>query len=112
MTTWHTWTSEAGRKSINRNWGASFADRENRGAGGWESQQAAQYSREEDVHDYLAAGRGRKRFVATPKIRGSVTPDSCRIFGTLEGNKVQGDFHITARGHGYVFPHDSRSAVR
>ncbi|KAL2157698.1 hypothetical protein VTH06DRAFT_5181 [Thermothelomyces fergusii] len=27
--------------------------------------------------------------------------DSCRIFGSLELNKVQGDFHITARGHGY-----------
>lgn len=27
--------------------------------------------------------------------------ESCRIFGSMEVNKVQGDFHITARGHGY-----------
>jgi hypothetical protein len=32
--------------------------------------------------------------------RGDV-PNACRIYGSLEGNKVQGDFHITARGHGY-----------
>ncbi|TXC85859.1 hypothetical protein FS847_35425, partial [Streptomyces sp. ISID311] len=28
--------------------------------------------------------------------------DSCRVYGSLELNKVQGDFHITARGHGYM----------
>ncbi len=28
--------------------------------------------------------------------------DSCRIYGSLDLNKVQGDFHITARGHGYM----------
>ena len=47
-------------------------------------------------------GRGGKRkFPKTPKLRGAVR-DSCRVFGSLEGNKVQGDFHITARGHGYM----------
>lgn len=64
---------------------------------------------EEDVHDYLGAAKAKTRFPKTPKLRG--TPDSCRIYGTLEGNKVQGDFHITARGHGYMafgdhLPHD------
>lgn len=52
-----------------------------------------------DVHDPLSAARKRKKFPKTPRLKG--TPDSCRIFGSLDGNKVQGDFHITARGHGY-----------
>jgi len=26
---------------------------------------------------------------------------SCRIYGSMGVNKVQGDFHITAKGHGY-----------
>ena len=59
----------------------------------------------EDVHDYLAAARrSRKRqlFVKTPKLRRGVSADACRVYGSLEGNKVQGDFHITARGHGYA----------
>lgn len=58
----------------------------------------------EDVHDYLAAARkSRKRqFVRTPKLRKGMTADACRIYGSLESNKVQGDFHITARGHGYA----------
>jgi hypothetical protein len=52
-----------------------------------------------DVHEQL--GKAQKRnFPKTPKIRGAT--DSCRIYGSLDGNKVQGDFHITARGHGYM----------
>lgn len=74
---------------------------ESRGVGqGWQAEQAAQYAGDEDVHDYLAAARGRRRFAATPKLRGAA-PDACRVYGNIEGNKVQGDFHITARGHGY-----------
>lgn len=58
---------------------------------------------EEHVHDIVAAAGGRRRakFAKTPRWRNRVTPDSCRIFGSLDVNKVQGDFHITARGHGY-----------
>ncbi|OCK77187.1 DUF1692-domain-containing protein [Lepidopterella palustris CBS 459.81] len=59
---------------------------------GWEE--------EEDVHDYLSAARRKRKFRKTPRVRGP--PDACRVFGSLEGNKVQGDFHITARGHGYM----------
>lgn len=56
---------------------------------------------EEHVHDIIAAaGRGKKKWSKTPKIKGRAA-DSCRIFGNLDVNKVQGDFHITARGHGY-----------
>ncbi|KAL6708612.1 hypothetical protein ACN47E_002593 [Coniothyrium glycines] len=51
-----------------------------------------------DVHEQLGKAR-RKKFSKTPRFRGP--SDSCRIFGSLDGNKVQGDFHITARGHGY-----------
>jgi endoplasmic reticulum-Golgi intermediate compartment protein 2 len=56
---------------------------------------------DEDVHDYLgAARRGKKKFDKTPRLRGEA--DACRIYGSMEENKVQGDFHITARGHGYL----------
>jgi hypothetical protein len=56
---------------------------------------------EEHVHDIIAAaGPGRKHmFAKTPRLKGLI--DSCRVFGSLDVNKVQGDFHITARGHGY-----------
>lgn len=67
---------------------------------------------EEDVHDYLSAMRGRKKFPKTPRVRGQA--DACRIYGSMDSNKVQGDFHITARGHGYMefgehLAHDSES---
>ena len=55
---------------------------------------------EEHVHDIVAAGLKKARWHKTPRVRGY--PDSCRIFGSLDLNKVQGDFHITARGHGYA----------
>lgn len=58
--------------------------------------------REEDVHDYLGAAKNGKKFKKTPKVSRGTQPDSCRIFGSMHGNKVQGDFHITARGHGYM----------
>lgn len=56
---------------------------------------------EEHVHDIVRLGGKRAKWAKTPKLRGS-TADSCRIFGSLDLNKVQGDFHITARGHGYM----------
>ncbi|KAL4933067.1 endoplasmic reticulum-Golgi intermediate compartment family protein [Aspergillus undulatus] len=42
-----------------------------------------------------------RKFPKGPKLRRGEQVDSCRVYGSLEGNKVQGDFHITARGHGY-----------
>jgi len=58
---------------------------------------------EEHVHDIVALGKKKAKWAKTPKLpsRGG-EPDSCRIYGSLELNKVQGDFHITARGHGYL----------
>lgn len=58
--------------------------------------------REEDVHDYLSAARDNKKFAKTPKLPRGTEADSCRLYGTMHSNKVQGDFHITARGHGYM----------
>ncbi|KAL2023767.1 hypothetical protein VTK56DRAFT_1034 [Thermocarpiscus australiensis] len=55
---------------------------------------------EEHVHDIVALGRKKARWGKTPRLWGAEA-DSCRIYGSLELNKVQGDFHITARGHGY-----------
>lgn len=68
----------------------------------WLRQQAEQYRREEDVHEYLSKARGRHLFKGTPRMRRGEEGDACRVYGSLEGNKVQGDFHITARGHGYM----------
>jgi endoplasmic reticulum-Golgi intermediate compartment protein 2 len=55
---------------------------------------------EDDVHDYLGAAKRKRKFAKTPKPRWPA--DSCRIYGNLDLNKVQADFHITARGHGYM----------
>ncbi|KAI9803053.1 MAG: hypothetical protein M1826_005031 [Phylliscum demangeonii] len=47
--------------------------------------------------------RGKPTFAKTPKLaRGEPDAGACRIFGSIELNRVQGDFHITARGHGYM----------
>lgn len=43
----------------------------------------------------------RRKFPKGPRMGWGTVPDACRIYGSLEGNKVQGDFQITARGHGY-----------
>jgi hypothetical protein len=69
---------------------------------------------EEHIHDIVALGRKKARWGKTPRVKGA--RDSCRIYGSLELNKVQGDFHITARGHGYQEPgshldHKGKSSV-
>lgn len=56
---------------------------------------------EEHVHDIVSLGRRKARWGKTPRLWGT-EGDSCRVYGSLELNKVQGDFHITARGHGYM----------
>lgn len=59
---------------------------------------------EEHVHDIIAmAGSRKKKYAKTPRMKGKPSGgDSCRIYGSLDVNKVLGDFHITARGHGYL----------
>ena len=67
---------------------------------------ARRRAEEEDQHVRHVLGHMRdnpsKKFSKTPKLKRWETADACRIYGSLEGNKVQGDFHITARGHGYM----------
>jgi hypothetical protein len=71
---------------------------------------------QEDTHVGHVLGevkRGTHKFRKGPKMPAKMLPDSCRIYGSLEGNKVQGDFHITARGHGYMefgehLPHEGK----
>ncbi|KAF9884496.1 hypothetical protein FE257_001683 [Aspergillus nanangensis] len=61
-------------------------------------------AQDEDAHVRHVLGevrRSSRKFPKGPKLRRRDKIDSCRIYGSLEGNKVQGDFHITARGHGY-----------
>ncbi|KAI9884254.1 MAG: hypothetical protein M1823_003944 [Watsoniomyces obsoletus] len=57
---------------------------------------------EDHVADVMAHSGGKKTFRKTPQLRGGMEGGACRIYGNMELNKVQGDFHITARGHGYV----------
>lgn len=83
-TNWEQWTgkkSEKGMHELGKDDGVNP---------GWEELW--------DVHEQLGKAK-KKKFSKTPKLRGA--PNACRIFGSLDGNKVQGDFHITARGHGY-----------
>ncbi len=59
---------------------------------------------EKDTHagHVLGEVKGqKKKFRKTPRLRRGDRGGSCRVYGSIEGNKVQGDFHITARGHGY-----------
>ncbi|PYH95293.1 putative COPII-coated vesicle protein [Aspergillus ellipticus CBS 707.79] len=62
-------------------------------------------AQEADAHVHHVLGEvrknPRKKFAKGPKLRRRDPVDSCRIYGSLEGNKVQGDLHITAKGHGY-----------
>lgn len=91
-TTWGQWGGSKAGHAL----GASKSERKNAGR-----EKGGEYE-EEDVHDYLGAARRQRKFAKTPKLPRGVEADACRVFGSLEGNKVQGDFHITARGHGYM----------
>lgn len=59
---------------------------------------------DDDYFDEIVAlaGSGSQSLKKTPKRKKGTGTDACRIWGSMELNKVQGDFHITARGHGYV----------
>lgn len=74
--------------------------------------------KEEDVHDYLGAAHKNKKkaFLRSARLPRGQEADACRIYGSMHGNKVQGDFHITARGHGYMefgqhLDHSSKSII-
>lgn len=96
-TNWSQWVDKKGNHKLNR-------DDQGRVVTG-EGYAAAQHDEgfgEEHVHDIVRLGGKRPKFAKTPRLRGKGQGDSCRIYGNLDLNKVQGDFHITARGHGYM----------
>lgn len=95
-TNWQTWADARGVHKLNHD----KHGRIDTGAGWLNAEATEEGFGEEHVHDIVALGKKRAKWARTPRPRGE--PDSCRIFGSLELNKVQGDFHITARGHGYM----------
>lgn len=115
-TTWAIWRTVRGIHALDQ----SSGQRHGGSGGGGGSKNgdlggAWDYLEEEDhVADVMAltgGGRsgggtgvgeeGTKSYKKTPKVRAGKS-DACRIWGSMELNKVQGDFHITARGHGYL----------
>lgn len=95
-TNWSQWVDRSGVHKLGR-------DRDGRLITGEGFHDHEEGFGEEHVHDIIAmAGSGKSKFAKTPKLstRGG-DGDSCRLYGSLNVNKVQGDFHITARGHGY-----------
>jgi Endoplasmic Reticulum-Golgi Intermediate Compartment (ERGIC) len=97
-TRWEMWTSERMMRLLGQERGQELSP----------SDAAAERRRlhqeSQDTHAGHVLGevrRGTRKFPKTPRMRKGVEADACRIYGSLEGNKVQGDFHITARGHGY-----------
>ncbi|KAL7949364.1 DUF1692 domain-containing protein [Trichoderma barbatum] len=92
-TTWHQWVDAKGMHTL----GKSENGKVDTGAG-WHGAHDEGFG-EEHVHDIVALSRRKAKWAKTPSPKGR--PDSCRMYGSLDLNKVQGDFHITARGHGY-----------
>ena len=92
-----TWLQYTGTK-----WQKQNLLRASRRTAAEEEREKKREYREEDVHDYLGSVKTSKDFKKTPKVPRGMPADSCRIYGTMHTNKVQGDFHITARGHGYM----------
>lgn len=94
-TSWSQWVDGEGVHKLGRD----SEGRVNTGAG-WKNLVHDDGFGEEHVHDIVKAGRRRAKWAKTPRLKGKA--DACRIYGSLDLNKVQGDFHITARGHGYI----------
>ncbi|KAH8124184.1 endoplasmic reticulum-golgi intermediate compartment-domain-containing protein, partial [Trichoderma asperelloides] len=93
-TTWSQWVDEKGMHKLGKNENGQLDT-----GLGWHSKHDEGFG-EEHVHDIIALTQRRAKWAKTPRPKGR--PDSCRMFGSLDLNKVQGDFHITARGHGYM----------
>ncbi|GAP91197.1 putative copii-coated vesicle protein [Rosellinia necatrix] len=91
-TIWSQWVDSAGIHRL----GHDEQGRTDTGAG-WHDEGFG----EAHIHDIIAISRKRARWAKTPRLGRGVRADSCRIYGSLDLNRVQGDFHITARGHGY-----------
>jgi hypothetical protein len=95
-TNWNQWVDAKGMHKLGRD----SQGRVNTGFGWEELRHTDEGFGEEHVHDIVAAGKRKAKWSKTPRVRGK--GDSCRVYGSLDLNKVMGDFHITARGHGYM----------
>lgn len=95
-TSWATWADAKGVHKL----GQDSNGRVNTEAGWRQIYSSEEGFGEEHVHDIVAAGKKKAKWGKTPRVKKGGA-DSCRIYGSLDLNKVQGDFHITARGHGY-----------
>lgn len=94
-TNWHQWIGKDGIHKLGRDAEGRVVTGE-----GWHNHEADEGFGQEHVHDIVRSATRRAKWAKTPRIRGG--SNSCRIFGSLSVNKVMGDFHITARGHGYM----------
>lgn len=56
---------------------------------------------DDHVFDVLKKARKSKFGKTSPPTGRDGDGEACRIYGSMDVNKVQGDFHITAKGHGY-----------
>jgi hypothetical protein len=102
-TTWHQWVDGKGMHRLGKSENGKLDTGE-----GWLAAHDEGFG-EEHVHDIVALSRKKAKWAKTPSPKGR--PDSCRMYGSLDLNRVQGDFHITARGHGYGgqhLDHDSK----
>ncbi|KAI9742278.1 MAG: hypothetical protein M1818_004178 [Claussenomyces sp. TS43310] len=94
-TNWHQWVDKTGVHQLGRDKTGKVITGE-----GWQTHDEG--FGEEHVHDIVAGAGKRAKWGKTPRIKGyHKDGNSCRVFGSLTVNKVQADFHITARGHGY-----------
>ncbi|OBT45700.1 hypothetical protein VE00_03903 [Pseudogymnoascus sp. WSF 3629] len=97
LTNWLQWVTIKGQHQLGHNADGSIITDE-----GFEEDGHDEGFGEEHVHDIIYTATRSNKWAKTPKIKGHPRDgDSCRIFGSMMLNKVQGDFHITARGHGY-----------
>ncbi|KAF3760601.1 DUF1692-domain-containing protein [Cryphonectria parasitica EP155] len=98
-TMWTHWVDKKGTHKLNRDEQGRIVTGE-----GWVAMHGHDEGfGEEHIHDIVRLGTKRAKWAKTPKVKGGANnADSCRIFGSLDLNKVQGDFHVTARGHGYL----------
>jgi hypothetical protein len=55
---------------------------------------------EEHVGDVMRLAR-KTKFMKTRLLYKGEAARSCRVFGSLDVNRMQGDIHVTAKGHGY-----------
>jgi hypothetical protein len=96
-TNWAQWVNSKGQHKLGRDSEGRLLSGE-----GWQLSSEEEGFGEEHVHDIVRSAGKRAKWAKTPKIRGMPKEgDSCRVYGSMQLNKVQGDFHITARGHGY-----------